>query len=58
MGALLEKTHHVCISCHDFLGVPTKAAVLSVLTKHGFDVHTRHDAPEPWTRDYVYGVRA
>lgn len=57
MGALLERTRHVCISCHDFLGVPTKAAVLSVLTKHGFDVHTRDDAPDPWTRDYVYGVR-
>jgi FkbM family methyltransferase len=57
MGTLLTRTRHVCLSCHDFLGVPTKAAVLSLLTKHGFDVHTRDDAPEPWTRDYVYGAR-
>jgi FkbM family methyltransferase len=55
--ALLASTRHVCISCHDFLGVPTKAAVLSFLTKHGFDIHTRDDAPQPWTRDYVYGAR-
>jgi FkbM family methyltransferase len=57
-GALLASTRNVCISCHDFLGVPTKAAVLSFLTKHGYEVHTRDDAPEPWTRDYVYGTLA
>jgi FkbM family methyltransferase len=57
MGALLESTRHVCISCHDFLGVPTKAAVLSLLSTRGFDVHTRDDAPQPWARDYVYGTR-
>ena len=56
-GALLDRTRHVCISCHDFLGMPTKAAVLALLTEHGFDVLTRDDAPEPWTRDYVYGTR-
>jgi len=57
MGALLTATSHVCISCHDFLGMPTKAAVLALLTEHGFDVLTRDDAPDPWTRDYVYGAR-
>jgi len=57
MGALLGATSHVCISCHDFLGMPTKAAVLALLEDHGFDVVTRDDAPEPWTRDYVYGTR-
>jgi FkbM family methyltransferase len=56
-GVLLDRTWHVCISCHDFLGMPTKAAVLALLTEHGFDVLTRDDAPEPWTRDYVYGTR-
>ena len=56
-GALLARTRHVCISCHDFLGVPTKDAVLGFLSEHGFDVRTRDDAPEPWTRDYVYGAR-
>jgi FkbM family methyltransferase len=58
IGTLLASTRHVCISCHDFLGIPTKAAVLSFLMKHGFEVHTRDHAPEPWTRDYVYGTLA
>jgi hypothetical protein len=56
-GDLLASTRHVCISCHDFLGVPTKEAVLSLLAKYGFEVRTRDDAPESWTRDYVYGAR-
>ena len=56
-GALLDRTRHVCISCHDFLGMPTKAQAIALLTQHGFDVVTRDDAPEPWTRDYVYGTR-
>jgi FkbM family methyltransferase len=55
--ALLDRTRHVCISCHDFLGMATKAPILALLTRHGFDVTTRDDAPEPWTRDYVYGTR-
>jgi FkbM family methyltransferase len=58
MGALLSNTRHVCISCHDFLGMPTKAAVREFLTEHGFEVQTRDDASEAWTRDYVYGARA
>jgi FkbM family methyltransferase len=56
-GALLERTRHVCISCHDFLGTKTKADVCELLTNHGFILTTRDDAAEPWTRDYVYGVR-
>jgi FkbM family methyltransferase len=58
IGTLLASTRHVCISCHDFLGAPTREAVLSFLTERGFDVHTRDRAPEPWTRDYVYGTLA
>jgi FkbM family methyltransferase len=63
LGPLLAKTRHVCIACHDFLadeGGPetlrTKAAVRELLTGHGFDVQTRDDAPDPWTRDCVYGT--
>jgi FkbM family methyltransferase len=56
-GGLLARTRHVCISCHDFLGMPTKDAVLGFLSRHGFDVLTREDAAQPWTRDYVYGAR-
>jgi FkbM family methyltransferase len=55
-GALLDRTQHVCISCHDFLGMATKADVCDLLTSHGFTLRTRSDAAEPWTRDYVYGV--
>jgi FkbM family methyltransferase len=57
LGALVEQTRHVVISCHDFLGVPTRAAVCAFLAEHGFELTTRDDAPDPWTRDYVYGTR-
>ena len=59
MGALLDATRHVCISCHDFLldELRTKAFVRELLLQHGFDVTTRDEAPQPWTRDYVYGAR-
>jgi len=57
MGALLAQTRHVCISCHDFLGMPTKSAVRDILVEHGFEVRTREDAPEAWERDYLYGER-
>jgi FkbM family methyltransferase len=59
MGTLLDRTRHVCISCHDFLSddLRTKAFVTEFLTEHGFRLTARDDAPEPWTRDYVYGTR-
>ena len=63
MGTLLANTRHVCISCHDFLAgddgpeeMRTKAFVREFLVQHGFHVTTRDDAPDPWTRDYLYGV--
>jgi FkbM family methyltransferase len=63
LGNLLVNTHHVCISCHDFLAddgggdeLRTKASVRQFLTDHGFVVRARDDALEPWTRDYLYGV--
>jgi hypothetical protein len=63
MGTVLAKTQHVCISCHDFLaddGGPedlrTKAFVRDFLIERGFRVIPRDDAPDPWTRDYVYAV--
>jgi len=57
LGALVERTSRVVISCHDFLGIPTKAAVCSFLIEHGFELTTRDDARDAWTRDYVYGTR-
>jgi FkbM family methyltransferase len=64
LGALLRNTRHVCISCHDFLAddggsdaLRTKAFVRAFLVEHGFRVTSRDEAPDPWTRDYLYGVR-
>jgi FkbM family methyltransferase len=63
LGEVLANTRHVCISCHDFLaddGGPeelrTKGFVCDFLVERGFRVITRDDAPDPWTRDYVYAV--
>ncbi len=63
LGPLLATTRHVCIACHDFLAneggaeeLRTKAAVRELLTERGFDVTSRGDATEPWTRDYLFGV--
>lgn len=63
MEALVERTRHVCISCHDFLverggseRMRTKAVVREFLLDHNFRLTTRADASEPWTRDYLYGV--
>lgn len=64
MTWLIDRTRHVCISCHDFIadrGGPsdmrTKSRVREFLDEHGFRVMSR-TAPEAWARDYVYGVRA
>jgi FkbM family methyltransferase len=63
LGPLLAKTRNVCIACHDFLAdegggdaLRTKAAVRELLLEHGFELSSRDDAADPWTRDYVYGV--
>ena len=63
VGTLLERTRHVCISCHDFLAddggseaLRTKAFMRQFLVEHGFSVTSRDAAPDPWTRDYLYGV--
>jgi len=64
-GQLLAATRHVCIACHDFLaerGGPermrTKAFVSDLLLDHGFSLTSRDDAPDPWTRDYIYGTNS
>jgi FkbM family methyltransferase len=61
VGPLLAGTRHLCISCHDFLAddngseeLRTKRFVRDFLLEHGFQVTIRDDAPDPWTRDYVY----
>jgi FkbM family methyltransferase len=61
---MLSRTRHVCISCHDFLadeGGPehmrTKEFSRGLLEECGFRLTTREDAPDPWTRDYLYGTK-
>jgi FkbM family methyltransferase len=65
LGTLLANTRHVCVSCHDFLAdgggsdeLRTKSFVRDFLAERGFEVATRDEALEPWTRDYVYGLNA
>jgi FkbM family methyltransferase len=63
LEGIIGSTRNVCIACHDFLadsGGPeemrTKALVRDFLVGHGFRVEARDDAPDPWTRDYLYGA--
>ena len=63
LDGVIASTRHVCISCHDFLAergaseqLRTKALVRAFLLEHGFRVTSRDQAPEPWTRDYLYGA--
>ena len=65
LEGIIGSVRHVCIGCHDFLadeGGPaemrTKELVREFLVEHGFHVMSRDDAPEPWTRDYLYGVNS
>jgi FkbM family methyltransferase len=65
LGALIANVRHVCISCHDFLAenggsdeLRTKAVVSDFLVDHGFKVTSRANAPDPWTRDYLYGMNS
>lgn len=43
-SATLAKTRHVVVSCHDFVGMPTKQAARAALVGAGFDVRA-HDEP-------------
>ena len=63
MGAMLQKTKNICISCHDFLadeGGPnafrTKAEVIAFLKQNGFVISLRESDGRCNVRDYVYGV--
>jgi FkbM family methyltransferase len=53
-----RKVQNAVISCHDFAGMPTKAEVLEVLSRQGFEITTRA-APQdmPWLGDYLYAAR-
>jgi len=58
----VQKTRHVCISCHDFLAdsrggedMRTKSTVITFLERNGFDVATRESETRSCIHDIVYG---
>jgi FkbM family methyltransferase len=64
MGALLRRTVHVCVSCHDFKAARTgdemlctRSEVTRLLRDAGFELRSRPDDARPAVRDYVYGTR-
>lgn len=49
---------NICISCHDFCGLPSKAEVTKSLMELGYRIETRDPEPDaPWIGDYLYGSR-
>jgi FkbM family methyltransferase len=57
MAETIGMTQHVCIACHDFLGLPTRERVEAFLRVHGFTVETRADDPREFVRDHVHAWR-
>jgi FkbM family methyltransferase len=62
MARIIERTHSVCVSCHDFMadrGGPdtmrTRAFVVAFLRERGFSV-TAREASDEVARSYVYGM--
>jgi FkbM family methyltransferase len=60
--AVLERTDHVCIACHDFTSerdpdLATRELVVDFLRERGFEVTLRDDQPQPWVRDHVHAAR-
>lgn len=50
---------NICISCHDFCGLPSKAEVTTTLESLGYRVETRPAEPgAPWIGDYLYAHSA
>lgn len=63
-GETLARTHHACISCHDFKAIRTgdvsfrtKTVVHDVLVGLGFDIRSRSQDRRPAVRDYLYATR-
>ena len=65
MAECADRLRHVVISCHDFLAergdgeqLRTREEVRAMLASQGFDLKTRPEHADAWTRDYLYGSRA
>lgn len=58
MRACGEIVRNVAVSCHDFLGMPTRHAVGELLAAYGFELTERHAGDRrEWARSWVYGRR-
>jgi FkbM family methyltransferase len=57
MTETIGVTRHVCIACHDFLGLPTRDRVIAFLRDHGFAIETRSGDPREFVRDHVHAWR-
>jgi FkbM family methyltransferase len=57
MSETIGVTRHVCIACHDFLGLPTRERVASFLRDRGFTVETRDTDEREFVRDHVHASR-
>lgn len=62
MNRIARNLRHVVISCHDFIADGGGSAefrtfdeVRQSLEALGFDIETRPDHADPWTRYYIYG---
>lgn len=58
MRQTLPIVRNIVVSCHDFIGHPTEAAVRRILSEHGFRIRERRPGDErPWARSWIYGTR-
>ena len=55
--ANLDNVDKIVVACHDFLGIPTKSDVRTILEQAGFTVTSNPDAPQDWARDYLYATK-
>jgi FkbM family methyltransferase len=52
-------TSHIAVSCHDFVGRPTSAAVRALLSERGFAVRERRpEDTREWARSWLYADRS
>ena len=63
LTALLSRTKHFCIACHDFRAdrgdgesFRTRAAVMAFLRDQKFQIICRDEHPDPCVRDHVHAV--
>ena len=58
MRASAGVVRNVAVSCHDFLGIPTREAVGALLTEYGFELTDRRAGEtREWARSWLYARR-